>query len=149
MKGISSNGAAMQTPLQILNDIQIASPCPAYWGSMAGDDFVRHCPECDKNVYNLSKLTAQAAADLIREKEGNLCVRLFRRKDGTVLTADCPVGLRQRTRRAFMRAGALVATILPFGLFSPCGHERIRESCASLTVPIRKTSKSTRTKKSL
>ena len=33
--------------------------------------------------------------------EGSPCVRFYRRFDGTVLTADCPVGLRKlRFRRA-------------------------------------------------
>ena len=44
--------------------------------------------------------TAEAAA-LIRDREGALCVRLFRRTDGTVLTSDCPVGFRQRFRRSW------------------------------------------------
>jgi hypothetical protein len=39
---------------------------------MTGDNFVRRCNECDRNVYDLSKLSAQAATDLILEKEGRL-----------------------------------------------------------------------------
>lgn len=110
----------MKTPLQILNDIQIAAPCPARWESMAGDDFVRHCPECNKNVYDLSQLTAEQAANLIRRKEGNLCIQLFRRRDGTILTADCPIGGRERTRRFLRRSVALAASIVTFGFFSGC-----------------------------
>ena len=45
---------------------------------------------------------ATRAVALIREKECQLCGRLFRRADGTVVTGDCPIGLRaiaRRTRR--------------------------------------------------
>ena len=95
-----------------IDDIQIASPCTAKWNDMAGDDFARHCAECSKNVYNLSLLTRAEANELIREKEGTLCVRFFRRFDGTVLTADCPVGLRT-VRRQYLKARAkLIAAAL-------------------------------------
>lgn len=113
----------MKTPLQILNDIQIAAPCPARWESMVGDDFVRHCPECNKNVYDLSQLTGEQAADLMRRKEGDLCIQLYRRRDGTILTADCPVGVRERTRRFLRRSVALVASVVSFGFFSGCDEK--------------------------
>ncbi len=95
-----------------IDEIEIASPCTAAWNEMAGNDFARHCAECKKNVYNLSLLTRGEANELIREKEGNLCVRLFRRFDGTVLTADCPVGLRKLRRQYLKSRAKLVATAL-------------------------------------
>jgi hypothetical protein len=90
----------MRTALTLLDSIEIASPCPASWDGMVGDDRSRHCRSCDKTVYDLSSLTAEEATSLIREKEGSLCVRLFRRADGRVLTADCPVGLRARVQQS-------------------------------------------------
>jgi hypothetical protein len=109
----------MRTSLNLLDDIQIASPCPASWASMKGDDRARHCSSCDRTVYDLSRLTADQAAALIRAKEGSLCVRLFRRSDGRVLTADCPVGLRERFQWLRDRwDGTLVGSLL--GAFMLC-----------------------------
>ena len=86
--------------------LRVASPCPADWNAMQGDDRMRFCGQCEKNVYNISAMTHAEAEDLIREKEGKLCVRFFQRTDGTVLTADCPVGRRRkRNRRILMAAG--------------------------------------------
>ncbi|HVK64085.1 MAG TPA: hypothetical protein VM694_06420 [Polyangium sp.] len=85
--------------LPLLSRVGVAAPCSADWASMVGDERARFCPSCEKNVYNLSALTAQEAEQLIREKEGNLCVRYFQRKDGTVMTSDCPVGVRRRRVR--------------------------------------------------
>jgi len=59
---------------------------------MSGDERARFCAQCQKHVYNLSELTAQQAVALIQSKEGKLCARFYRRADGTILTADCPVG---------------------------------------------------------
>ena len=73
---------------------------------MEGDERARFCATCSKSVYNLSALDAAAAAALIEETEGRLCSRIYRRRDGTVLTADCPVGVRGRLRR--LAVGAIV-----------------------------------------
>ncbi len=115
--------AIMKTPLQIVNELQIASPCPASWETMTGDQFVRHCAQCDKNVYDLSELTAQQVIDLIREKEGTLCAKLYRRADGRVLTADCPVGIRDQLRRAIRRTLAIAASVFSFGLLVGCDDQ--------------------------
>ncbi len=110
----------MQTSLDILNNIQVASPCSASWDDMIGDEFSRFCNQCEKNVYNLSALTAEAAIQLVREKEGNLCGRFFRRADGTLLTADCPVGVNHRIPRKHKWA-VLAASLSGLMLMGGCG----------------------------
>ncbi len=82
-----------------LDEAQVAQPCPASWGTMAGDDRVRFCPQCALNVYNLSGMTRAEAEELVRAHEGRLCVRFYRRGDGTVLTRDCPAGLQAARKR--------------------------------------------------
>jgi hypothetical protein len=92
--------------LPILEGMRVASPCSAEWDDMIGDDRVRFCGSCAKNVYNLSAMPRGEAEALVTEHEGSVCVRFFRRADGTVLTADCPVGVRRRRLR---RVVAVVA----------------------------------------
>src|SRR5262245_37711759 len=67
--------------LPVLDNIRVASPCKAAWDDMVGDDRVRHCGKCDKDVFNLSAMTRDEAETLIREKHGNLCARYFKRAD--------------------------------------------------------------------
>ena len=78
-----------------LEDVRIASPCKASWRKMKGDDRVRNCAKCSLNVYNISEMTREEAAELIANTEGRLCIRLWRRRDGTVITKDCPMGFKQ------------------------------------------------------
>lgn len=66
---------------------------------MAGDDRVRYCGQCHLNVYNLSAMSAQEARKLVAKREGHLCVRFYQRRDGTVLTKNCPKGLKIVMRR--------------------------------------------------
>jgi hypothetical protein len=97
----------------LLDRTRLASPCNARWAEMQGDERVRFCGQCSKHVYNLSALTSEQAAALVYEMEGDLCVRFFRRADGTLLTSDCPHGARgRRRRRLTVVAAAAAATAL-------------------------------------
>jgi Carboxypeptidase regulatory-like domain len=100
----------------VLNNIRVASPCPASWEKMTGDDRVRYCQECKLNVYNLSEMTRLEAERLIANREHRLCVRYYRRTDGTILTRDCPEGLQARVRRISRIAGAALSAIIGAGL---------------------------------
>ena len=110
------------TTLAIIDELDVASPCPANWNEMKGGDRVRFCSGCKKNVYNLSAMTRAQAVALVHELEPEgFCGRFFRRADGTMLTADCPVGLaeklRRKSRRAFA-AGLYLVTLLLLGATS-------------------------------
>jgi hypothetical protein len=113
---LEENGIRKVT-LPLLENVHIATPCDASWADMQGDSDVRFCTSCSKNVYNLSMMSREEAEAVLRAGSGNdLCVRLFRRTDGTVLTEDCPVAVRRRRfwRRAkTIAAGGLIA--LAFG----------------------------------
>ena len=94
--------------LPILDNLRVATPCPADWNAMTGDEQVRHCGKCDKSVFNLSGLNREEAETLIVTKQGNLCVRYFQRKDGTILLKDCEIGVSQKRKRKLIAAGAAV-----------------------------------------
>ena len=103
-----------------LDNIRIASPCPANWDEMFGDDRKRHCGDCKLNVYNLSGMTRREAEDLLVNSEGRLCVRYFRRADGTILTKNCPVGwaaVKQRVSRVATAVFSMIAGLFG-GIFA-------------------------------
>jgi hypothetical protein len=112
--------------LPMISRVQIASPCPVRWSDMnaVGDGArVRHCDQCDLNVYNLSEMTADEAEALLVANEGRrLCGAFYRREDGTVLTRDCPVGLalvRAKLAKVVARlsaaAGLLMTSVVMLG----------------------------------
>jgi hypothetical protein len=113
----------MSEPQDFLGRVRIAAPCPANWDAMGGDARVRFCRLCNLSVYNTSEMTAAEVVSLVTKTEGRVCARLYRRADGTLLTKDCPVGLRALRRRAARAAGAVFAAALSF--FSP-GSARTR-----------------------
>ena len=103
--------------LDLLDRVHIASPCPMRWEDLEGDGPVRHCGECDLDVHNLSEMTRAEAEGLLRRwnGEGRLCGMVYRRADGTILTQDCPVGLRAirlKTARALGRVAAALGLML-------------------------------------
>ncbi len=96
-------------PLEV---IDIPRPCPADWNAMHGSAQVRFCDHCKLHVYNLSAMTREAAEQLVVEKEGQLCARLYRRADGTVITADCGGGWKFAAKKlGRVLAGACAAIL--------------------------------------
>jgi hypothetical protein len=86
---------------------------------MIGSERMRFCGQCSLNVYNLSSLTRSEAESLIARNEGRLCVRFYRRPDGSIITKDCAVGLRAIRRRVSCAASAIGSMIL--GLLAGLG----------------------------
>jgi hypothetical protein len=97
-----------------LDNVRVAAPCPANWDSMYGNERVRFCGECQLNVYNLSAMSRAEAEQLVGQAEGRLCVRYYRRRDGSILTQNCPVGLRALKRRVTRIATAISSVLLSF-----------------------------------
>lgn len=98
-----------------LNNLKVASPCPANWDQMVGDNRKRFCGECQLNVYNLSDMNKTEAENFIMNSEGRVCVRFYSRVDGTVITQDCPVGWAKVKRNLSIAATAVFSLII--GLF--------------------------------
>jgi len=101
----------------ILGSVRVASPCKASWDKMEGDERVRHCEACRHNVYNLSGMTRAEAETLVAGAEGRLCVRFYRRPDGTMLTTDCPVGVsavRKRMATTLACAAAMFISLYSY-----------------------------------
>src|SRR6059036_3559565 len=97
-----------------LDGVTVAAPSAAQWDGMIGNDRVRFCGQCELNVYNLSAMSRSEAESLIARTEGRLCVRYYHRKDGSIITQDCPVGLRALKRRASRIKRAVASSVLSF-----------------------------------
>lgn len=102
----------MKETTDVLGGLRVASPCGVSWDSMEGDGRVRFCRLCSLNVYDFAGMTRAEVEALVVKTEGRLCGRMTRRADGTVLTKDCPVGLRALRLRATRAAGAAFAALL-------------------------------------
>ena len=125
---------------------RIASPCSQKWESMSGTEQVRHCGACNKNVFNFKEMSDAQISKLMMETQGRVCARLYQRKDGTVLTKDCPVGLAALRRR--LVAGAMTAGAMLVSLFTAAprtamaaerGETTLKDRAAQLEKKLRRT----------
>jgi hypothetical protein len=116
----------MNSPLE---NIRVASPCLVDWNEMVGDNRRRFCVDCKLNVYNVSGMTRTEAENLIMNAEGRLCVKFYRRTDGSIITQDCPVGwvrVKQRTQVFVTAVASLIFTFLgAIGLTSIFGRSML------------------------
>lgn len=127
----------MQRAKSPLKNLKIASPCSADWNEMYGDERKRFCGDCQLNVYNLSGMTRDEAEALMLAAEGRLCVRYFQRSDGTVLTADCPVGWAAVKRRLSNWATAAFSMLfsLIVGVSSAAFFVKVVPQVGKLEIP--------------
>ncbi|MBV6459503.1 MAG: hypothetical protein HONBIEJF_02651 [Fimbriimonadaceae bacterium] len=106
-------------------DLRRASPCPALWNDMEGDDVCRTCPICNRKVYRTSGLRQIEVAKLVDCPERRLG-RLLRRSDGTVIAKDCPIGGRQAMSR-IGKAAAVCAAFVTFALWQQLRPDPVKE----------------------
>ena len=97
-----------------LDQIKVAAPCTAEWRFMLGNERVRFCGQCSQYVYNLSEMTREQVEDLVLRHEGRLCVRFYRRRDGTLLTSNCPVGLRALKAKYNTTKATIIKAVIAF-----------------------------------
>ena len=94
---------------KLSNLVKVEEPCDKKWEEMVGNSHQRFCSVCEKNVYNISAMTNREAKRLIKDLNGNLCVRYVTTPQGKLITAlPKPI---QITRRATIAAGVLVASL--------------------------------------
>jgi hypothetical protein len=107
----------MEKRIKLLDEVVIAAPCPVTWESMTGDDRVRHCCGCSRNVYNISDMSSNEAEDFLAEHGATQCLQIYRRPDGKVMTDNCPRALRplrNKCRTALRVVFGLAASVLAF-----------------------------------
>src|SRR4051812_33020097 len=113
----------MPIPLPVVNAldaISISKPCPVSWDEMEGNDRTRFCARCQQQVHDISELTTDEALALVGGSGALPCVRLRRRADGRVMTADCATK-RLRVLKWLRRRSKWAAAIFAALFLSGCG----------------------------
>jgi hypothetical protein len=102
----------MARTLTDLDRIDVRKPCSVAWDSMSGDDRTRFCRECNKQVYDFSRMTRGEIENLIARESGQFCARFSRRTDGTIETADSLTGSVASRRRVPLRVSTALSAVL-------------------------------------
>lgn len=103
-----------QRRLPMIDRLTVKTPCTASWDAMVGDDRVRHCCQCNRDVYDLTAMHADEAEAFLDEhlatKRTLPCARLYRRPDGRLMTSQCPTAVDRSHRRRVAGGLAALAT---------------------------------------
>ncbi len=118
---------------ELLDNLYIGAPCSVSWDSMTGDERARACSQCSRKVYNLSDMTKNEAETFLQENGVSHCVTFYRRQDGTIMTDNCPVGLRKlrdQCKFAMRVAAASIAFLMtPLAGFAKPVHKGKTVDC--------------------
>lgn len=100
-----------------IDAIEVREPCLEEWDAMEGDDRLRFCSHCAKNINNLSEMTRREAVRLVQQSGGKLCVRYIR--DPKTNRPMFSPGLVRLARRTGVAAGVLgVSLAIAGGTFA-------------------------------
>ena len=110
------------TRLVQLEGLKIATPCPASWADMTGDDRTRYCQQCQLHVHDLSAMTRAEGEALVASSTGRLCTRMTRRPDGTIVTLDDQRSTRTPTPHRWRALAASLLGALSTLWLSACGR---------------------------
>jgi hypothetical protein len=92
------------------------SPCSADWEEMVGGERARYCSECNRNVYDFSRMSDKDVEQLFSGREQRVCARVCQRPDGTVTTPNLSVSLGVLMRRTSRAASIALAAAISVGL---------------------------------
>lgn len=67
------------------NTLKVVSACSNPWGEMRGSKQSRFCSDCQKNVHNVAAMTKREVLKVYKEADGHCCMRITRRKDGSIV----------------------------------------------------------------
>lgn len=93
-----------------IDAVRVTDPCTQVWDEMVGNEQVRFCSHCAKDVHNLSTMTSRDALRLVRGSKGRLCIRYAKdeRTGGPAFQAR-PVQISRRRPR--LAAGVMTASL--------------------------------------
>jgi hypothetical protein len=97
-------------PKKVVEKFRPANSCDQNWKKLSGTDRIRFCEACKLQVYNFLDMDDEEAEAAVFQREAIGGATLYRRRDGTFLTQDCPVGAKRK--RAMVIAAAMGALLL-------------------------------------
>ncbi len=93
-----------------IEKVRVKDPCTQDWNEMTGNDQVRFCTHCAKDVNDLSTMTKSEARRLVRQSNGQLCIRYIKHPEtGAPVFTDQLVQISRRMPR--VAAGVIGASI--------------------------------------
>ena len=105
--------------IDALDAVTIPVSCPVSWDAMHGNERTRFCDSCRQNVHDVSELTRHEALELLSTDGKMPCLRIYRRQDGRVMTADCTTK-RDRVWKWLHRRSAWAAWLFGLVFFMGC-----------------------------
>jgi hypothetical protein len=102
----------MTSRKESFDQLQIASSCKADWQTMSGGDQKRYCAECNKFVYDFSRLTPGQIEALVAGSRRGLCARLTRDEYGALITLEPTPAASSSSRRISTAASAVISVLV-------------------------------------
>ena len=125
-------------PLIPFAEYFIAAACDSEWKDMEGTEQFRTCQKCKLMVFDVKRMSLDDAKSLIFTREGKDAEAFYKRTDGTFLTSNCPIGVRNKKIKVQVYIGAflvVVAVAIILGVIFAAG--RVIDESASPSAQVK------------
>ncbi|MBL8853677.1 MAG: hypothetical protein JNK57_06870 [Planctomycetaceae bacterium] len=116
MNGFESSESSRN--VRVLDQVCVANPCPMSWDKMVGDDKVRFCSECQRQVWNFFEMTDAEIVEVLRANPERLCAKVCKSREGRLVTKE-PHAARRRLRFSILAMMVFATLLAPLTLFAP------------------------------
>lgn len=94
---------------RFIDSVSVASPCGENWDAMKGNEQIRFCSHCAKDVTNISEMSAAEARRFVLRSKGSICIRVIKDTRGRTISVERP--LYQISRAPVFATGLMMATL--------------------------------------
>ena len=70
----------------LLENVSVETPCSADWNEMMGNEEVRHCHQCQRNIHNISEMPKRRALKVLNQKDEIVCISYFKDEKNKIIT---------------------------------------------------------------
>src|ERR1700733_2460408 len=114
----------------ISDKVCIAAPCQFGWENMIGNDATRFCGGCNLQVYNTSVISSAEVQNILNMDADQVCLRIYRKADGTIITDECPRWLRP-LRSGWRHIAKIAVAVVAIATSTQGVLARDNEDCSS------------------
>lgn len=69
-----------------LENFEVPKPCSMNWDEMKGNEEIRHCDNCQHQIYNLSEMPKRRALKVLNQPNEKVCVSYLQDENNQVIT---------------------------------------------------------------
>jgi hypothetical protein len=101
-----------------LKNLKVVKPCTSDWEGLSSSERTKFCNLCQKDVYNVEKMTEREVLKVLNDNGGSACLRIKRNEDGSIV-----YNTQNIIQRNLPSSVSVTVALASLSFLSACGSE--------------------------